>query len=360
MRITDWKIIPAIPSIILIGWTIFVILQSPLDAPKEVNIKDGQGVYEIADILKNAGVINNKFVFVFYVLATGNEAKLQAGTYVFEPGSTIITVAYTITKGLSESNDIVLTIPEGFNVFDIDKRLASLNLIKKGGFAVKYFSEEGKFFPDTYRISLTSELRITPNQSTGADATGQANYELWLEEISRKMLNNFKNKTDNLLTNLNDREINSITILASILEKEAKSRDDMRLVAGGVKNRLEKGIPLQIDATVAYGACLRKMNYELGIMNNESGNPETIIRDSKFVIPYQYCDVSQIGVADEIKIDGPYNTYTRAGLPPGPMANTGLTAIEAALNPAETDYLYYLSTRDGSQIIFSKTSAEHA
>ena len=77
-------------------------------------------------------------------------------------------------------------------------------------------------------------------------------------------------------------------------------------------------------------------------------------------VNYKYCDVSQVPVGAEIKIDGPYNTYTRAGLPPAPIANPGIITIQAALNPAKSDYLYYLSTRDGSRIIFSKTAAEHA
>ena len=132
-------------------------------------------------------------------------------------------------------------------------------------------------------------------------------------------------------------------IKASILEKEARKEKDMRLVAGVIENRLARGMLLQIDATVSYGACLR--NFQFSIFSFQT---------------LKYCDVSQIGVANEIKIDGPYNTYTRAGLPAGPIANPGITAIQAVLNPAKSDYLYYLSTRDGSRVIFSKTAAEHA
>ena len=97
-------------------------------------------------------------------------------------------------------------------------------------------------------------------------------------------------------------------------------------------------MPLQIDATVIYGACRRKM------------------AEIKFT---KNCEVTFQGPAIEIKIDGPYNTYTRKGLPPGPISNPGLKAIEAALNPTASNYLYYLSTRDGSQMIYSKTAGEH-
>jgi UPF0755 protein len=128
---------------------------------------------------------------------------------------------------------------------------------------------------------------------------------------------------------------------ASILEKEARREEDMRLVAGVIENRLDRGMLLQIDATVSYGACLRKFQ-------------------SLIVSKLKDCDVSQIPVGAEIRIDGPYNTYTRKGLPPGSIANPGIKAIQAVLNPTKSDYLYYLSIRDGSQMIFSKTAAEHA
>jgi len=112
------------------------------------------------------------------------------------------------------------------------------------------------------------------------------------------------------------------------------------LVAGVIRNRLAQKMPLEIDATVSYGACLRDLQVRL-------------------VNKYKYCDVSQIGVGAEIRIDSPYNSYKRSGLPPGPIANPGITAIQAVLNPKQSDYFYYLSTRDGSQMIFSKTGAEH-
>jgi len=95
---------------------------------------------------------------------------------------------------------------------------------------------------------------------------------------------------------------------------------------------------LQIDATVAYGWCLRRW-----LPMSSTAN----------------CDVTQAPIALEIKTDGPYNTYTRPGLPEGPIGNPGLQALEAAKHPKASDYLYYLSTRDGSDIIFSKTLDEH-
>lgn len=310
-----------------LAWFGFIILQSPLKISKEVLIGEGQGVSAIADVLKEEGVIDNKFAFIVYTIVTGNEKKLQAGRYIFEPGVTIPVIARSMSEGFAESDDIAVTIPEGFNVFDIDKRLASFGLIQEGEFAKKYYADEGQFFPDTYRLD-----RKVCSVQHGA----------CVDTIAQKMKNHLNLKFKDTSLVLSTLVFNDTLIRASMLEKEARREEDMRLVAGVIENRLERGMFLQIDAAVSYGACLR--NFQLSVSN--------------FQTP-KYCDVSQVPVGAEIKIDGPYNTYTRVGLPSGPVANPGITAIQSVLNPTKSDYLYYLSTRDGGQIIFSKTASEH-
>lgn len=315
---------------LFVGWIGSVILISPLETSKEIVIKEGQGVSAIADALKTEGIIDNKFVFIVYAIISGNEEKLQAGRYIFGPGMTIPVIARSIAEGYAESDDVVVTIPEGFNVFDIDKRLASSGLIEAGEFARKYYADEGQFFPDTYRLRNTQQPTPNNQQLEG--------------ELKEKAIDNFNIKTSELLGGLSAEAQRVVIILASILEKEARREEDMRLVAGVIENRLEREMLLQIDATVSYGVCLMELEKFKNLKVSE----------------YKYCDVSQVPIGTEIKIDGPYNTYTRAGLPPGPIANPGITAIQAVLNPTKNGYLYYLSTRDGSQVIFSKTAAEHA
>ena len=305
---------------VFLGWMSSEIIRSPLDAPKEIVIKEGEGAYAIADILKNKGVIENKFVFIAYTFVTGNEKKLQAGRYLFKPGITIPGIINAISSGLAEPDDLIVTIPEGFNVWEIDKRLAGLGLIVEGEFAKKYQPQEGEFFPDTYRFNKEGET---------------------VDTIAEKMKNHLNLKFKELSLIFSSLVLRDTLTRASILEKEARREEDMRLVAGVIRNRLAQKMPLEIDATVSYGACLRDLQVRL-------------------VNKYKYCDVSQIGVGAEIRIDSPYNSYKRSGLPPGPIANPGITAIQAVLNPKQSDYFYYLSTRDGSQMIFSKTGAEHS
>lgn len=303
---------------VFVIWMGFSLTSSPLLTPKEIVIKEGQSVDAIGEILKENGVIQNKFVFVIYVLITGNEKKLQAGRYSFQPGVTILNIVHSMASGFAEKNDIVVTIPEGFNIWEIDKRLTAVGLITEGEFTRKYYTQEGQFFPDTYRFNRGVET---------------------VDTIAEKMKNHLNLKFQDLSLIFSSLVLQDTLTRASILEKEARKAEDMRLVAGVIKNRLAKNMSLQIDATVSYGACLRA----------------SLANDFK-----KNCDVSQIPVGAEIRIDSPYNSYLRSGLPPGPIANPGIQAIEAVLDPQESDYLYYLSSRDGQQMHFAETAEKHA
>ncbi len=283
-------------------------------------IKEGSNLTEIASMLKAEGIIKNKPIFIVYVTALGEDENLKAGEYNFTSRVSMYQVVNVLTGNFAKHDDIQVTIPEGMNVWEIDEVLTKAGFVMKGEFVNTAIGSEGYLFPDTYRFKRNVSV----------------------EEIIDKMIENFDFKTGSVtepyFKNMGDLESHNIIVIASILEKEAKTEEDMRIVSGIIKNRLEvpAGMLLQIDATVAYGACLRE-----------------------FKSNGRLCDVTQIGLAKEINIDGPYNTYMRMGLPPGPISNPGLKAIQAALNPKETDYLYYLSTRDGSQIIYSKTASEH-
>ncbi len=285
-------------------------------SPKIVTIPSGAGALTISRILDEAGIIRTAFAFRIYITFHGLARQLQAGSYAVCPCESARDIAQAIASGDALSTDISLTIPEGMNVWEIDDVLTQRKLILAGSFARQFQSEEGSFFPDTYRFdaSVASESLVYGSARRYADAMRAG--------FARKAASYTKEQI----------------IIASMLEKEAKTAHDMRVVAGIIAQRRKIGMLLQIDATVGYGWCLARW-----LPMSSSRN----------------CDVTQAPIAFEIKKDGPYNTYTRTGLPIGPIANPGLRALEAAANPQQSEYLYYLSTRDGSQLIYSKTLDEH-
>ena len=283
---------------------------------KRIKIREGQGLMSIAETLDQEGIIKNKYLFVSYAMLLRKDKSLQAGTYLFSGRLTTPTVLYIIASGLAESEDVIVRIPEGFNIWEMDERLYQSGLSERGQFADKYYKDEGKFFPDTYRFQR----------------------DFSIGEIAGRMQKAQENEIAELLEGLSSEKVKEIIIMASMLEKEARQEIDMRRVAGVIRRRLRIGMALEIDATVAYGACLRDF-----------------VRSD----PPKNCAVQQVNLIKEIPTDSLYNTYARKNLPVGPIANPGLKSIKAALNPLDEGYLFYLSTRDGSRMIFSKTGAEH-
>lgn len=284
-------------------------------------------------ILKDAGLIRSRGLFVAYAFAINADRKIQAGRYSFPNNITMPEIVYMMSHGQALPDEISVFIPEGYNTWEIDKRLQDLGFIRSGEFSRQFLSIEGYLFPDTY--NLAAEMATFPSKSSAL--IDSLNRDYMVKTMAEKMKANFDSKTLNIFQNLSESKKREVIIVASLLEKEARMESDMKIVAGIIYKRLSRGMLLQIDASVSYGACLRVFN------------------DPKV----GYCDVTQVGVGKEIKIDSRYNTYMRKGLPPGPISNPGLKSINAALNPTQSQYLYYLSTRDGGDIIFSKTGSEH-
>jgi len=282
-------------------------------------IKKGEGSKEIAENLKAQGIIKNATLFNFYVFFNGISKNLKAGFYSISPSMTIPQIAQKFSQG--EIVKVKITFPEGFNLKEIQKRLEKFGLIKKdlASFKVKDFKEkfdflkdvpqevslEGFLFPDTYYFS----------------------YSMGEREILEKMLKNFGEKLNFKLKEEIEKQgktIYQVVIMASLLEKEVKTFEDKKLVSGILWKRLEKGMPLQVDATITY------------ITGKKT------IKISK----------------KDLEIDHPYNTYKYLGLPPGPISNPSFESILAAIFPKETQFWYYLTTPDG-KTIFSKTLLEH-
>ncbi|OGZ38605.1 MAG: hypothetical protein A3E90_01480 [Candidatus Portnoybacteria bacterium RIFCSPHIGHO2_12_FULL_40_11] len=280
-------------------------------------IEKGESLKEISEHLEKEGLINQDYWFKFYVLGKGWAGRLQAGEYVLSPSMSILEIAENLAEGKTIS-DISITIPEGFTLKQIDSRLTQVGLIDKGGllnFNQKEFlilnsqfsisNLEGFLFPDTYKFRKDNSL----------------------EEIIRKILNNFDKKlSEDLRAEIQKQRKNifEIITLASIVQNEALTNEEMPVIAGVFSNRLTIGLPLQSDATINYitGKNLRQPS----------------IKDTE--------------------VNSLYNTYLHKGLPPGPISNPGLDAIKAAIYPQKTDYFYFLHPLNGPTV-FSKTLKEH-
>ena len=273
-------------------WGIF-IPKNKAGKEKIFSIEKGQGLFEIGGNLEKEGLIKSKIFFDFYVILIRKEKNLQAGKYFLSSSMNIPQIAQKIISG--DIAKVKVTIPEGFTVREIEERL---------GIELPGDNLEGYLFPDTYYFPI--------------DVSG--------EEIVRIMRENFEKKISPYKEEIekSGKTIQEIIIMASLIEKEVKTKEEKEIVSGILWKRLKAGIPLQVDATITYitGKKTTKISFE------------------------------------DLQIDSPYNTYKYKGLPPGPICNPGLESILAALYPKESDYWYYLSTPDGKTLFF-KTLEEH-
>ena len=291
---------------------------------KNFVIEKGAGVKEIAADLEKAGLIRNSFYFKIYVWQEKIEKKLQAGEYLLRENMTIPEIVEILIKGEIVSNQKKITIIEGWKIKDIGGYLQENKIIsaKELEIAAKNWRDknyqydflkdlpeeanlEGFLFPDTYFIY--------------EDAVA--------EDIIDKMLKNFdKHLTKETCQEIErqNKSIFEIIIVASLLEKEVRTDEDKKIVAGIFYKRTENGIPLESCATIAYILGKEKRQYSYENTRTESS----------------------------------YNTYLYKGFPPGPICNSGENSIRAAIWPKDSEYNYFLSKEDG-ETVFSKTLEEH-
>jgi UPF0755 protein len=291
---------------------------------KKIEIIPGLGSRKIGELLKHEGLIRSKWAFVIYVSIRREASYLKPGIYAFNDTATIPDIARDLTSGAAE---LSITIPEGWTSTEI-----AAYLDKQGIASRKDFQNAIGF--DTPSATLQSQFAFLKEKPAYAGLEGYLfpdTYRFFIhtptEQIVAKMLQNFDAKLSNDLRQEalhQNRTIFEIITMASLIEKEVASENDRALVSGVLWKRLELNIPLHVDATVLYARPQR---------------------------------IGKVSLADT-KINSPYNTYRYAGLPPGPIANPGLSAIRATLFPKKSPYFYYLSTPDG-KTIFSKTLEDH-
>jgi len=281
-----------------------------------ITILEGQSAREIGSLLEDKGLPVSPGMFSLAAVITGTDKNLDSGTYELGPDFTILGLLETFEKGKGYSVEVRLL--EGGTMKEFAGRLSS-----KLGLSESVFQElgtdsafvdslvpgsvslEGFLYPDTYSFPVNTTERM----------------------VLKILVHRFDRVFDELTENDGDSTGLSkfeTVILASIIEKEAKVPMERRLISGVFHNRLKIGRPIESCATIRF------------------------ILD-KPTLPLTYQDLSA---------QSPYNTYINRGLPPGPISNPGRASLEAALHPAEVDYLYFVARGDGSHI-FSKNLTDH-
>jgi UPF0755 protein len=278
-----------------------------------LTIQSGAGSRVIARALADKGLVRNAEVAVVEIALSGKGSELKAGAYALSRSMSLDEMIDRMASGKTDT--VAIVIPEGFTTEQIAERLASKKLVDQIDF-VKAAATEGQgfVFDDGFAPPRNLEgylFPLTYNFVRGSTP----------HEIVQQMLDEFDKHVVSRHPDMHN--WHDAIIVASLVEREAKIDSDRPLIASVYYNRLKAGMALQCDATVQYALPAHK---------------------------------SRLMYSD-LRIDSPYNTYLRKGLPPGPICNPGLLSIEAAINPANTDYLFYVAGPTGAHI-FSRTLAQ--
>jgi len=294
-----------------LGWGLWLPVRPA--GEKFVLLHPGYSTRHIAAELNKAGVIRSPRAFLLWHYIA-KPRSLKAGEYLFEKSASAIQVHERLARG--DIYQHTVTIPEGFNMFDVAAAVEAAGLgpraeflaaAKSGASMIKDLdpqatSLEGYLFPDTYQFTRTQSM----------------------QDIVGVMVRHFRQEAKALgLTG----DVHLVVTMASIIEKETAAPAERPEVASVYYNRLEKRIALDADPSVIYAALL-------------SGEYEGALHHAT------------------LQIDSPYNTYKHAGLPPGPIANPGRDSLKAAMHPAQTDYLYFVSDNQGHHR-FARSLDEH-
>ncbi len=269
----------------------------------------GAGVDEIAQLLADNGVIEDKIVFALGVRLTESGGRLRAGEYAFPAGASPRAIMDQMIAGKVVVHR--LTIPEGLTTGQILVLIGNAEALNG---SVMRQPGEGELMPDTYHYVYgeTRDAMVARMQKAMREALDS----LWAQRKPNALIQNPQ----------------QALILASLVEGETGVADERPMVAGVFVNRLKRNMKLQSDVTVAYGVAKRE-----GRPGNVLGRPLS---------------------RDDLATADPYNTYASEGLPPGPINNPGRSAIAAAINPAETEALYFVADGTGGHT-FSRTLEEH-
>lgn len=264
-------------------------------------VASGETAAAVAAHLAEQGVIKGPRAFALFARLSGAGSSIKAGTFALKEGMSYAAVLAALTTSAA-AEEVEITIPEGYTAEQIGETVrAALPHVTAAAWEEASEGLEGSLFPDTYRFHTDASAQ---------DVAGKlrATFDLRLAQNGIVQGEGFEDAL----------------ILASILEREVRGAEDMAQVSDIFRKRLADGMPLQADSTV---------NYATG------GNRPSV-------------------TYEDLKVDSPYNTYKYPGLPPGPIGNPGIQAIQAALNPSKNPYYYFLTTPEG-EVKYARTFEEH-
>lgn len=291
--------------------TVYVgFISAPSNFPENsiYNLKSGQTLSVVSSNFKEQKIIRSEFFFkTFIYLFSFGDSRIIAGNYALHSKQNVMTLAWRVSNGVLDITPVKITIPEGMNSFEIANLISS----QFPAFNKKVFSNivesrklEGYLFPDTYFLmpDMTEEEIIKIMKD---------NFDERIQEVREEIKRFGKSESD-------------VIKMASILEGEARLKDTREIVAGILWKRLSIGMALQVDTSFKY-------------INGKTSATLT---------------------SEDLKMDSPYNSYTRRGLPPTAISNPGLDAIKAAINPKKTAYLYFLTDKEGN-MHYASTFEQH-
>ncbi|AXH98938.1 endolytic transglycosylase MltG [Sporosarcina sp. PTS2304] len=338
-KIVFWIVTILLLVALIGGFSIYSYIKGALepmdpDSEKiiEVEIPIGSGLDSISEILEKKEVIKDARIFKYYA-KVNNEADFQAGTYGLTQSMTPDELIKSLKTGVVyRTPAFTLTIPEGLTLDQIAEKTSEKTTITEKQFMDYVTNEETiQAYMTKYPEIITKEILADNIRYSLEGYLFPATYPFYEEEPSVKEVVDVM--VDATVQNLipyqgywteKEKSAHWLLTFASLLEKEATGKSDRETIASVFNNRLAQGMPLQTDPTVLYA---------LGEHKDRVLN-------------------------EDLKVENAYNTYQNKGLPPGPIANTGVASIQAVVEPSSTNYLFFLADKDGKNH-FAKTYEEH-
>lgn len=291
--------------LVVCGVWIYVVPPAHFPTDARIEVASGLSASEVGRELYKQHIISSSFFFHVTARIFGLEKTIQSGTYQFERPLGLAQVLYRLMSGISGLSFVKVTIPEGFTRAQIAQVYQqSLPHFNVGHFMLATENDEGYLFPNTYLFFEDTNEK----------------------EVIRQMKEEFYKKINFIQKDIDSfgRSVSDIVILASLLEREARTINEKRIIADILWRRLDAKHLLQVDAVFGY------------IKERETYHPSL----------------------SDLDIDSPYNTYKHIGLPPTPIANPGIESLLASVTPLPNEYWYYLTGSDGT-MYYAKTFEEH-